>query len=134
MCWLLQAYHLSPPTDGSAVYGFGAKSIDFYVYEQPSAASIVPYLIQVGETRENVTVRTAEGATEKELYQRVLDEKLSGLLLVDGPLYTLVAADVSNMMVNDEIEGIINQALTRMNAERLGLSDEDMAGLFPVLI
>ncbi len=34
------------------------------------------------------------------------------------------------MMVNDEIEGIINQALTRMNAERLGLSDEDMAGLF----
>ncbi len=45
--------------------GLGAKSIDFYVYEQPSAASIVPYLIQVGETRENVTVRTAEGATEK---------------------------------------------------------------------
>ncbi len=119
-----------PPLMDQLFTGLGPKSIDFYVYEQPSAASIVPYLIQVGETRENVTVRTAEGATEKELYQRVLDEKLSGLLLVDGPLYTLVAADVSNMMVNDEIEGIINQALTRMNAERLGLSDEDMAGLF----
>lgn len=119
-----------PPLMDQLFSSLGPKSIEFYVYEQPSETSIVPYLLQVGDMRDNVTVRVAEGASEKELYQRVLDENLAGLLLVDGPLYTFVAADVSNMMVNDEIEGIINQAITRMNAERLGLSDEDMMGLF----
>ncbi len=120
-----------PPLMDQLFSSLGPKNLEFYVYEQPGEPSIVPYLLQVGEMRDNVTIRAAEGATEKELYQRVLDEDLTGLLLVDGPLYTLVVADVSNVMVNDEIEGILNQSLTRMNAERLGLSDEDMAGLFP---
>lgn len=119
-----------PPLMDQLFSSMSPKNIDFYVYEQLAETSIMPYLLQLGGARENVTIRAAEGASEKELYQRVLDENLTGLLLVDGPSYTLVAADVSNMMVNDEIEGLVNQAITRMNAERLGLSDSDMHDLF----
>lgn len=60
----------------------------------------------------------------------VLDQGLSGLLLVDGPLYTLVTPDATNMILNDEIENILNLAVSRWNAVRLGLSAEDMASLF----
>lgn len=119
-----------PPLLDQVFSGMAPKRIDLYVYEQPTEASIVPYLLEVAATRENVSILPAEGASETELYQRVLDEALTGLLLIDGPLYTLVAPDVSNIMVNDEIEGIINQAVTRRNAERLGLSEQDMVDLF----
>ena len=68
--------------------------------------------------------------SESDAYRMVLEQGLSGLLLVDGPLYTLVTPDASNIMVNDEVENILNLAVSRRNAVRLGLSDEDMASLF----
>ncbi len=104
--------------------------IDLVIYEQPGESSILPYLEQVSVEREGFTVRSGSDLDEREAYRMVLDEGLSGLLLVDGPLYTLVSPDVSNVMLNDEIETILNLAVSRQNAVRLGLSAEDMASLF----
>ena len=74
-----------PPLLDQVFSGMAPKRIDLYVYEQPTEASIVPYLLEVAATRENVSILPAEGASETELYQRVLDEALTGLLLIDGP-------------------------------------------------
>ncbi|MCK9526356.1 MAG: ABC transporter permease [Limnochordia bacterium] len=104
--------------------------IDLVLYEQPGESSIFPYLEEVSTLREGFTVRSSSGLSEQEAYRMVLDEGLSGLLLVDGPLYTLVTTDGTNMMLNGEIENILNQAVSRGNAARLGLSAEDMASLF----
>ncbi|HBN96571.1 MAG TPA: hypothetical protein DDZ66_09745 [Firmicutes bacterium] len=104
--------------------------IDLVVYEQPGKSSIFPFLQQVSVERDGFTVRSGSDLDEREAYRMVLDEGLSGLLLVDGPLYTLVTADASNMMLNDEIENILNLAVSRHNAVRLGLSAEDVSSLF----
>lgn len=104
--------------------------IDLVVYEQPGQETILPYLQEVSTQREGLTVRSANGLDESEAYRLVLDEGLSGLLLVDSPLYTLVTADASNVMLNDAIESILNLAVSRWNAVRLGLSPEDVASLF----
>jgi len=105
-------------------------TIELVVYEQPGEESIVPYLEQVGAEREGFIVHPAGTFDESEAYRKVLDEGLSGLLLVDGPLYTFVTTDASNMMLNDEIQIVLNQAVSRWNAVRLGLSADDVASLF----
>ncbi|NMB19935.1 MAG: ABC transporter permease [Firmicutes bacterium] len=104
--------------------------IDLMVYEQDGESGILPYLQEVSETRDGFALRSGSGFSEQEAYQIVLDEGLSGLLLVDGPLYTLVTTDASNVILNDEIESILNMAVSRYNATRLGLSPEDMNSLF----
>lgn len=106
------------------------KNIDLLVYEHPGESSILPFLEQAGAERDGFKVRDAGDLNEREAFQVVLDEGLTGLLLIDGPLYTLVTTDGTNVILNDEIEYIINRALPRWNAVRLGLSDEDMLSLF----
>ena len=104
--------------------------IEIVVLEQPGESSILPFLQQLSEEREGFAVYADESLSESEAYRMVLDQGLSGLLLVDGPLYTLVTPDATNMILNDEIENILNLAVSRWNAVRLGLSAEDMASLF----
>jgi ABC-2 type transport system permease protein len=104
--------------------------IELVVFEQPGEPSILPYLQQAGDEREGFSVYADPDLSESDAYRMVLEQGLSGLLLVDGPLYTLVTPDASNIMVNDEVENILNLAVSRRNAVRLGLSDEDMASLF----
>ena len=89
-------------------------TIELVVYEQPGEESIVPYLEQVGAEREGFIVHPAGTFDESEAYRKVLDEGLSGLLLVDGPLYTFVTTDASNMMLNDEIQIVLNQVVVGM--------------------
>lgn len=119
-----------PPLMDHFAHSFTPKNIDLLVFEQPTATSVVPYLLQVGGELGDVRVRAVQGIDEREAYRMVLDQDLTGLLLIDGPLYTLATTDGSNMALNTQIEGLVNQALTRANAERLGLSGEDMATLF----
>ena len=109
---------------------FTPGTIDLLVWEQPGESSILPYLEQVSGEREGLTIRPASGMTEQDAYKMVLDQGLSGLLLVDGPSYTLVTTDGTNMMLNNEIENILNLAVSRWNAVRLGLSSEDLTSLF----
>lgn len=104
--------------------------IELVVFEQPGEPSILPYLQQASDEREGFSVYADPDLSESDAYRMVLEQGLSGLLLVDGPLYTLVTPDASNIMVNDEVENILNLAVSRRNAVRLGLSDEDMASLF----
>ena len=119
-----------PPIVERFSASFVPDSIDLLVWEHPGENSILPYLEQVSQEREGLTIRSASGMDEQEAYRLVLDQGLSGLLLVDGPLYTLVTTDGTNMMLNGEIESIVNRAVNRFNAVRLGLSAEDMASLF----
>ncbi len=106
--------------------------IELVVYERPGegSISIIPFLEQLSIEREGFLVRHAEGLDESVSYQMVLDEGLTGLLLVDGPLYTLVTTDGTNVLLNGEVENILNLAVSRYNAVRLGLSTEDMVSLF----
>ncbi|HHY09492.1 MAG TPA: ABC transporter permease [Firmicutes bacterium] len=108
---------------------FAAGDLRLLVYEQPGAQSFLPFLLEVSESR-NIDLEDAGDLSEREAFRRVLAEGLNGLLLIDPPLYTLVAQDASNMGVNTQIEGLINSALTRANAEKLGLSESDMVNLF----
>jgi ABC-2 type transport system permease protein len=119
-----------PPLMDHFVHSFTPRNIDLVVYEQPTTTSMVPYLQEIGEELGDTRIRTVQGVDEREAYRMVVDEDLTGLLLIDGPLYTLVTTDGSNMTVNTQIEGLVNRALTRANAERLGISDGDMATLF----
>jgi ABC-2 type transport system permease protein len=67
---------------------------------------------------------------ERDAYRQVLDEGLSGLLLIDGPLCTLVTPDSKNVILNDEIRNVVNQAATMWRAAELGLTQEEMQSLF----
>lgn len=105
-------------------------TIDLLVFEQPGEPSLLPYLQQISVGQEGVRLRSVSEFGEGEAYRIVLEEGLTGLLLIDGPLYTLVTPDGSNVTLNTEIESLINRAVTRANAVRLGLSDQDMQVLF----
>lgn len=118
-----------PPLMDHISQGFTSKNIEVLVYEQPSETSLVPYLLEVGN-EQGIKVSVVEGRSETEAYADVLEQGLTGLLLIDGPLYTLLTDDGSNMAVNSQLEGMLSQALTRANAARLGLSNTDMAALF----
>lgn len=120
---------ISPIMDLFAT-SFVPKNIEIYVYEQPNTTSLMPYLLEAGEELLDFQIRSAEGLSEREAYGRVLEEGLTGLLLIDGPLYTLVTRDGSNMAVNSQIESVINRAISKANAERLGISGDDLAALF----
>lgn len=109
---------------------FTPKNIDLLVFEQPSSTSFAPYLLQAGQEVNDFQISIVTGLSEVEAYRQVLAEKKTGLLLIDGPLYTLVTTDGSNMAVNSQIEHVINRATTKAQAERLGISNADMATLF----
>ena len=119
-----------PPIMDHFAGSFAPKNIDLLIFEQPTTTSMVPYLLEVGEELSDTRISAVQGLDEREAYRLVLEENLTGLLLIDGPLYTLVTTDGSNMAVNTKIEGMVNRALTKANAERLGISHEDMATLF----
>ena len=119
-----------PPIMARINQSIAPGQIELVVLEQPGTSSVLPYLQEVSSHKDGFVVRSSGGLSEQEAYQVVLDEGLSGLLLVDGPLYTLVTPDGSNMMLNDEVESTLNMAVSRWNAARLGLSPEDMASLF----
>lgn len=110
--------------------GFDTGPVDVMVFEQTDG--FFPYLQEVSEEvyGEDVRFTLAAGLDEKEAFQIVLDENMTGLLLIDPPLFTLATTDGSNMMQNSRLESLINLALTRANAERLGLSTEEMNTLF----
>lgn len=119
-----------PPLIEHLSQSMAVKNIDLVVYEQPESESIMPYLLQVTAGNGDIHLRSAEGIDEKEAYRLVLDEGLTGLLLINGPLFTLVTTDGSNLALNSQIEGLLNSATSRANAVRLGLADEDLMTLF----
>lgn len=106
------------------------QAVELLVLEQPGQASLVPYLRQVGESKEGVTIFAGDGLDEIAAYRRVLDEGLTGLLLVDAPLYTLVTPDSSNLVLNEEVENLVSEAALRWKAAELGLSAEELTSLF----
>lgn len=119
-----------PPLINHFAGRFTATNIDLLVYEEQNEPSVLPYLAQVSEGRKDVRIRDSVGMDEKQAYQVVLDEGLTGLLLIDGPLFTLVTTDGTNVTLNTELESLINRAVTLSNAVRLGLSDQDLGTLF----
>ena len=50
--------------------------------------------------------------------------------MIDGPLCTLVTPDSKNVILNDEIRNVVNQAATMWRAAELGLTQEEMQSLF----
>ncbi len=120
-----------PALVGYLESGFEAGHLDVMVLEQTD--NFFPYLQEVSEDvygQEEVRFTLAAGLNEKEAFQIVLEENMTGLLLVDPPLFTLATIDGSNLAQNSRLQAIINRALTRANAERLGLSEEEMGTLF----
>lgn len=106
------------------------KSIDLVVMDHGAEPSLFPYLVELGQAREGLTIRDASSWDERDAYRLVLDEGLSGLLLIDGPLTTLVTPDSKNVVLNEEIENLVNQAATMWKAAQLGLTPAEMESLF----
>ncbi|NLJ79839.1 MAG: ABC transporter permease [Firmicutes bacterium] len=109
---------------------FTTGNLELLVLEQQAEQSFFPYLEKVSAEEEDLYLQAASGKDEREALRYVLDKGLTGLLLVDPPLYTLVTDDGSNMVINSKIENLLNRALTRANAEKLGLSPNDVNNLF----
>lgn len=106
------------------------QAVELLVLEQPGQARLLPYLRKLGESREGVAIFDGDGLDEIAAYRRVLEEGLTGLLLVDAPLYTLVTPDSSNLVLTEEVKNLVSQAALRWKAAELGLSPAEMASLF----
>lgn len=119
-----------PPIMQRISSSFAPKSIELAVLDHGAEPSLVPFLLELSGEREGLSVRDVSGWDEVEAYRLVLEEDLSGLLLVDGPLCTLVTPDSKNVVLNDEIKNVVNQAATRWHAAELGLTQAEMESLF----
>lgn len=119
-----------PPIMDRLAVSMGPGQIELVVLEHPGETSLLPYLQQLSSEKDNLTLRDATGLDETWAYREVLEQGLAGLLLIDGPLYTLVTPNSKNLGLNDEVESIVSQAVTRRNAERLGLAQEELFSLF----
>ena len=108
----------------------GPGKIELVVVENPGEASILPYLQQLSTEQDNLVIRDATALDDVEAYRMVLDQGLSGLLLIDGPLYTLVTPDSKNVVLNDEVKNIVSQAVTWRTAVSLELSQDELLSLF----
>ncbi len=119
-----------PPIMERLSNSFTPDTIDLVVVDHGSESSLLPSLLELSREREGLTIRDASGLDERDAYRQVLDEGLSGLLLIDGPLCTLVTPDSKNVILNDEIRNVVNQAATMWRAAELGLTQEEMQSLF----
>lgn len=119
-----------PPLMERLASSMGPGQIELVVLEHAETTSIMPYLQQLSTERENLAFRDAAGLDEVEAYRLVLDQGLSGLVLIDGPLYTLITPDSKNVVLTDEVQSIMSQAAGRQNAVMLGLSQEELLSLF----
>lgn len=109
---------------------FVPERIELVVLDQGAEPSFLSFLEDMSQGWEGITIRNVSGWDERDAYRLVLDENLSGLLLIDGPLCTLITPDSKNVILNDEIRSMVSQAATRWKAAELGLSDEEMVSLF----
>lgn len=119
-----------PPIMERLSSSIAPKHIELVVLDQGIESSHLPFLLQLSQEREDLTIRDASGLDERAAYAMVLDENLSGLLLIDGPLCTLVTPDSKNVVLNEEIENVVNQAATLWRATQLGLTQDEMQSLF----
>lgn len=119
-----------PPLMEHFTQSMGPKRIELMVFEQTVDSSLYPYLLEISENQPRLQLRDGTNLDYTEAYRLVLEEGLTGLLMIDGPTYTLITPDGTNLSINGEIENFINRALTRANAVRLGLSEQDMETLF----
>ena len=85
------------------------ETIELVVLDSQAESSLLPFS-KLSVLIEGLTIRDASGLDEREAYRMVLEEGLAGLLLIDGPLCTLVTPDSKNMVLNDEIRSLVNQA------------------------
>lgn len=109
---------------------FVPKSIDLVVVDNDVESSVLPFLVELSQEREGLAIRDLSGWDERDAYRLVLDEQLAGLLLLDGPLATLVTPDSKNVVLNDEIRNLVSQAATRWKAAELGLTQAEIESLF----
>src|SRR5690606_26536527 len=68
-----------------------------------------------------VSIELVAPGEESAAFQRVIDEGLDGLLLVEPPEFAFLTPDAANYGQNARVEELVNQALTRLNAHNLGL-------------
>ncbi|KLU39811.1 MAG: ABC transporter permease [Limnochordia bacterium] len=109
---------------------FSEGSLELLVVDY--SGEFYPAMAEVAAEREGQSIRIEAVPPEEEsaAYQRVLDEGMNGLLLVDLPDFAFLTPDAANYGQNAWVENLVNQSLTRLNARNLGLSAEEMAQLF----
>lgn len=119
-----------PTLMGRLASSMGPAQIELVVLEQPGDSSLLPFLHELTLQQENFAIQDAADLDEVEAYRLVLDQGLTGLLLIDGPLYTLVTPDSKNVMLTGEVQNLVGQAVTRWKAAQLNLSGEELGRLF----
>lgn len=105
------------------------SEINLLVHEEPHKDSFIPYLQDLTAEEEGIQIRAVFGMDETEAFRIVLEEQLTGLLLIDDPLFTLITPHSSNLVTNNRVEALLNKALIQSKIARLGLTDEE-ANLF----
>lgn len=121
---------IAPPLVDHLAQDSISSEIDLLVHEQPNGYSIIPYLQDIVAERAGVHIRAVFGTNETDAFRIVLEENLTGLLLIDGPLFTLLTPDSSNPGINNQVEALLNNALIQANATKLDLTDEETDILF----
>lgn len=108
---------------------FDEQPLDFLVVDY--SGEFYPFLAEVlSENEPDGFVEEVPPGEENAAFQRVIDEEKLGLLLVDMPEFAFVALDGANYVNISRVESIVNQSLTRLNAQKIGLSPEQLNALF----
>lgn len=108
---------------------FDEQPLDFLVVDY--SGEFYPFLAEVlSENEPDGFVEEVPPGEENAAFQRVIDEEKLGLLLVDMPEFAFVALDGANYVNISRVENIVNQSLTRLNAQKIGLSPEQLNALF----
>jgi len=121
---------LIPPMLDNLAHEENLTNIELLVLEQSNGASFVPFLEQTTGQKEGINIRSARGKSEVEAYALVLDEGLTGLLLIDDSSFVLLSPNSLDAGLHNRIEAHVNEAFVRFNAAKLGLSHGDMQVLF----
>jgi len=108
---------------------FDEQPLDFIVVDY--SGEFFPFLAEVvAENEPGGVIEEIQPGGESEAFQRVIDEGKLGLLLVDLPEFAFAALDGSNYVSISRVENIVNQSLTRLNAQKMGLSPAQLNALF----
>jgi len=109
---------------------FGDDSLKLLVVDY--SGEFAPALLEAAAENggQGVQLETIPPGQESAAYQRVLDEGLSGLLLVEPPEFAFLTPDAADMARNSRVQRLVNQGLVRLNARQLGLSQDELARLF----
>ena len=109
--------------------------VDVFVVDKTN--TFAPIILEVVEEnpRDNLFITVDSELDEKNAFNMMAELNKTGVLVIERlesgeSVFTLHSTNATNMMQNSILQSVLNQAMTRIKANELGLSPYDIAQLF----